>query len=113
MLDPSLLVLDARRSADVNPNPYDSSSNKLAESYDVVLARPRPSILDRVSVDEGSLPLVNSEGSGKDQEWCVVFSITRVLDYRILVLWLPCSAPRTDESPTPSTLHQGVTTTKR
>jgi hypothetical protein len=75
MLDPSLLVFDARRSTDVNPNPDDSCSNKLAESYDVVLARPRPSILDRVSVHEGSLPLVNNEGSGTDQERGVVFSI--------------------------------------
>jgi hypothetical protein len=75
MLDPSLLVFDARRGADVNPNPYDSSSNKLAESYDVVPTRPRSSILDKVSVSEGSLPLVNSEGSGTDQERGVVFSM--------------------------------------
>ena len=70
MFGPSLLVFDARRSTDVNPTPNDSSSNNLAESYDVVLARPRPSILDRVSVDEGSLPLVNNVGSEKDQERC-------------------------------------------
>jgi hypothetical protein len=36
MLDPSLLVFDARRGAGVNPTLNDSSSNKLAESYDVV-----------------------------------------------------------------------------
>jgi hypothetical protein len=94
MLDPSLLVFDARRGADVNPNPDDSSSNKLAESYDVVLARPRPSILDRVSVSEGSLPLVNNEGSRNEQKTvlCIVYE---VLGYELLVLWLPCLAPST------------------
>jgi hypothetical protein len=89
MLGPSLLLFDARRSADVNPTPDDSSSNKLAESYDVVPTGPHLSILDELSVSEGCLPLVNSEGS-------------MVLDYRLLVLWMTCSAPRTDESTTPS-----------